>query len=222
MFRTSRFFLIFLLLLLVSACARPPAVSTVQVPPDFDRILVVGFRDMTETAGEDMSIRCPLSGKVYVAGPVAPDAGSFLTTSMMNMLGNRDRFKLMSPEQVRDIQSQLLSGEGNAIPEWNLLVRTGRNLEADAVLVGHIYRFKDRVGGKFAVDSPASVAFDVHLIRMSDGRVLWSGQFDETQQALTENLFQLGKFLERDGQWVTAEQMALAGLEQVMERFNLQ
>jgi hypothetical protein len=92
-------------------------------------------------------------------------------------------------------------------------VQVGRALGADAVLGGFIYRFRDRTGKDYGVDEVASVAFDLHLIRVRDGRIQWSGRIDETQQPLSSNILNIKKFINRGGKWVTSRQMALEGIE---------
>ena len=204
--------------MLASGCSAPePAPETLHVPQDMKKILVVSFRNVSADSGESSGIRCPLSGKVFVSGQVENSAEAVLDSHLMDILKKHPQFKFISPEQLGDIRSGL-SEESS---EREILAETGRKLGADAVLAGHIYRFKDRVGGKLSVESPASVAFDLHFLRVSDGRVLWSDHFDETQKALTDDLFKLPTFLKRDGQWITAEQMAVAGLDSVMEGFRL-
>jgi hypothetical protein len=47
---------------------------------------------------------------------------------------------------------------------------------------------------------------------------MWSGIFDETQRALSEDLFQLGTFLRRKARWITAEKMASSGLEDLLKK----
>ena len=59
----------------------------------------------------------------------------------------------------------------------------------------------------------------MELIRVSDGRTLWSRAFDETQRSLDEHLLKLGSFLKRGGGWLTAEQLASSGLKEVMASF---
>lgn len=113
--------------------------------------------------------------------------------------------------------SVLLAADKKELSERDILVEIGRALYADAVLVGHVYRFKDRVGTRYSVDSPASVAFDIHLVDVSNGSMLWVGHFDETQRSLFENLFKIGTFLRRKGTWITAEEMAVSGLEDVLQ-----
>ena len=207
----------------VAGCAdRKVAQKSVVVPPDLRKILVVAFRDMNADGGGQVNVRCPLSGKVYVSGPVDPSASPFLTNALMASLGERPGrdFKLIDARELEDIRSGFSNAEGN-VSERTLMVETGRTLEADAVLAGHIYRDIERVGGNLSVESPASVAFDLHLVRVSDGHVLWTGYFDETQKTLMEDMFDIGSFFERDGKWVTAEQMASAGLEKIMETFKI-
>jgi hypothetical protein len=215
--------LLFLFLPFLAGCERGSAgPKPIYVPPSLERILVVSFKNVAETAGKDISVRCPLSGKTFLTGGVTEGAKSILNQELRKRLQGREEFKFISPEEMSGLQSELLTENGNILPERNLLTVTGRKLGADAVLAGHIYRYQERVGGKFSVESPASVAFDLHLLRVSDGRVIWTGAFDETQKALTDDLFELSSFIERDGQWITADQMAQAGLEEILSAFRLQ
>ena len=115
--------------------------------------------------------------------------------------------------------SGLLAGSKKEWIERDLQLEIGRALNADAIFVGYIYRFRERVGGKYSVDLPASVAFDIHLIRVEDGRVLWSAHLDETQQPLSDDLFRLNLFLRRKAKWITAKEMAISGIEDMLKDF---
>jgi hypothetical protein len=90
-------------------------------------------------------------------------------------------------------------------------------LGADAVLVGHIYRFEPRRGGAYSVRQPAAVTFGLNLVRVPDGKLLWSGAYNEVQQSLTENLYLIGTFFKRGGKWLTVDELALEGLTQVLD-----
>lgn len=214
-------FLIIALLLVAGCQSRPPAPRTVAVPPGMDRFLMVSFINVAEVVGLDQGVRSPLSGQVFVTGEVDDTAEGFLTGVAMDHLQDRLSVKLISPRQARDLQSMPLALSNPDVSERELLLETGRKLSADGVFVGHIYRYRDRVGGKYSVDAPASVAFDIFLLRVSDGRILWSRFYDETQKALTDDLFQLGTFLDRDGQWVTANQMARTAMDRMMETLKI-
>jgi hypothetical protein len=78
-----------------------------------------------------------------------------------------------------------------------------------------VYRFQERKGGNYAVDKPASVGFHLHL--MEDGGVKRVFVFDEAQQSLSQNVFDIGKFLQRGGKWVTAEELSREGIKAGLE-----
>jgi hypothetical protein len=63
------------------------------------------------------------------------------------------------------------------------------------------------------------VAFSIHLVRSADGADVWFGYMDDTQQALSENLFDFKVFWRRKGRWVSADEMAEAGLTELLDRF---
>jgi hypothetical protein len=95
----------------------------------------------------------------------------------------------------------------------------GRELGLDAVVIGAVYRFEQRQGSALGVQSPASAAFDAHLIQVSDKKVLWSGRFDETQHALSENVLKIGSFVKGGAQWVTVERWVEIGVEPMLRTF---
>jgi hypothetical protein len=97
----------------------------------------------------------------------------------------------------------------------------GQRFSADAVLVGYLYRWRERVGTELAVSRPASVAFDLSLIRPEDGAILWRAKFDKTQQSLSENLLGWGTFVKGQGRWMTAEKLAEIGLEDLLGRIPI-
>jgi hypothetical protein len=183
------------------------------------KILILPFQDMAAVYGENTDVRCPICGKVFTIGTVSRGAADMLTDQLLRMLNKRNDFQLIPSGHAQGVMSDLLAGSHKEINEKELAVETGRILHADAVLVGYLYRFKKRDGTEYAVNSPASVAFDLHLIRVKDGRVLWSGHFDETQRPLSDNLFHLGAFLQRKAKWVTAKEMAVSGLENMLKTF---
>jgi TolB-like protein len=184
-----------------------------------DKILIFPFKNMAEVYGENVNIRCPICGKVFMTGEVAEDADNVLTEQLFVLLEDRKDIQLIPPSQSQGVVSGLLSEDQKKLSELDLLVETGRVLKADWVVSGNIFRFRERVGGKYSVDLPASVAFDIHLIRVSDGRLLWNDHFDETQQSLSENLFKLVPFLRRKARWITANEMAVSGLKDVLKSF---
>jgi len=86
-------------------------------------------------------------------------------------------------------------------------------LSCNAVLETTLRRYKDRVGGKYTAQEPASVAFDYRLITIPDGTVLCRGTFDEVQKSVMENLYNFKTASQRGFTWVTAEQLMEEGVE---------
>ncbi|UCF95266.1 MAG: hypothetical protein JSW39_14300 [Desulfobacterales bacterium] len=172
---------------------------------------------MFAPATENLEKRCPVCGRVFFAGEVAADAERVLTVHLQTLLRHRTDFAILTCRTDRE--GALIPPAENAWRDPQLLADTDRSCNADAVLAGYVYRFKERVGKGYAVVSPASVAFGVHLIRVKDGRSIWSGHFDETQDSLSKNLFQLYTFVKRKGKWLTAEELAISGLERMLEDF---
>lgn len=204
-------------LILWSACKADVLLSeTSQTPSDMVSISILPFKNMAAVYGENQNTRCPICGKIFITGEVAENADRMLTDHLFFLLKERKDISLVPIGQARGVWAGLLSESNRTLSERELVIKTGRALEVDAVMVGHLYRFRDRIGNQYSVDSPASVAFDIHLIRVSDGRLVWSGHFNETQRSLSENLFQLGTFLQRKARWITAQEMAISGLENII------
>jgi hypothetical protein len=138
-----------------------------------------------------------------------------MAKQLLAFLQGNTPYALIPSSAAGGIRSEIIAQDpGMSEPE--LLVEMGKKLQADAVMSGMIYRFRQRIGTGFSVDTPASVAFGIHFIRVADGRLIWTGIFDETQHSLSENLFQLGNFIRRGGGWLTAEELAAFGLQKTM------
>ena len=170
---------------------------------------------MSLVYGENVNVRSPLSGKIFLTGEVIDGAEDILTECLITRLKTRPDFHLIQTTQDQGIISGLLDDNQNPLSDRQVAIETAKALSADAVMIGHIYRFKQRIGTRYAIKSPASVAFDTYLINVKNNAVLWSGYFDDTQRSLSENLLQFGTFLKRKGSWITAEEMARSGLEEI-------
>ncbi len=209
------------MLLLLTACKTNVVVKeSSDTPFSIEKLLILPVRDMSAVYGAGESVRCPVGGSVVMTGEVAEGATEFLSDSLYSALKRKHDFELVPPGQAQGVLSNLLYGDAGTLSERALLVETGQALNADAVLAGYIYRFQERIGTSYAVKSPASVAFDIHVVSVADGRVLWSGQFNETQKSLSENLLGLETFIKRKARWVTAREMAQAGLEDILQTLS--
>jgi hypothetical protein len=190
-------------------------------PLDIHRLLVLPFQDISNVYGENVSIRCQLCGKVFTTGRVKPEATQFLTKQLNEMLNRLNNFELIPATQARGVISNLLQQSRKELPEIDLYMKTGQSLNADGVLACYIYQFRDREGADYSVALPASVAFHMDMIQVKAGQIVWSGNFKETQRSLSEDLFQLGTFIKRKGRWISAEDLAVYGLEKILKTLPL-
>ncbi|MGD8366311.1 MAG: hypothetical protein PVG78_01610 [Desulfobacterales bacterium] len=207
------------LLILLSACHSRVAVSTSTGGEAPETVLVVPFQNMAARFPGADTIRSPIGGKVFPAGEIMADAEALLTQQVIDFLHTRENYKLFSAGRSRALLSQMAMTNEDLVPDREMLVRLGTIAGADLVVAGFVYRFQERVGTAYGVNRPASVAFDLHLIQIPSGRLVWSAAVDEDQQSLSEDLFQVGKFIARKGKWITAGEMARAALDQALQTF---
>jgi hypothetical protein len=128
------------------------------------------------------------------------------------------KFRILPLERVEVVLTPSVSKEFEEKP-LPLAIQVGKELNADFILVGYLFRFEERIGSRIGAEKPASVGFDVHLLRVRDGKKVWDGKFDETQQALSENLLKIGSFFRRKASWLTAEELSSVGMDEMLKRF---
>jgi hypothetical protein len=204
---------------LFTGCASGQPLQKPSEPIQLGDVLVLPFQNLHQTCGIDISFRCPFVGAVYEINMVNEGAADFLTENLFSRLQSRKDLSLIDPQQALGARSAVLAKSTGELSEKELILETARTAGADSVIVGRIFRYRERVGTAFSVDTPASVAFDILLIRVSDGQLLWVGRFNETQKSLFENLFWLGKFINRSARWLTADELGDSGLAEVLKSF---
>ncbi len=89
-----------------------------------------------------------------------------------------------------------------------------KRLKVDAVLIGLVSVYQERVGSRWGADPSASVGFDVKVIA-ADEQVLWVGSYYERQRPMTEDL---KGFLQRRA-FVTADELAEYGVDEMLKDF---
>ena len=101
------------------------------------------------------------------------------------------------------------------IPEF--CRRTG----CDAVLTGEIKEYGERVGGEYGVENPASFGFTAKLHDGKTGNIIWEDYYYEKQIPLTENVVEVGKFIKRKGKWISAQEIANEGIDELVNKLNV-
>lgn len=92
---------------------------------------------------------------------------------------------------------------------------------ADAVVLGDVTRWEEREGEAYGSFHPAAVGFRVTLQGAPGGRTLWSGEFDERQQPLSDNVLRAGQYPGGGSRWLTAEELARWGAQEIVRAIPL-
>lgn len=164
-------------------------------------------------------VRCPLCGTIFSAEKAAGSPEAVIEERFLEYLkAGNPKLNILAGDRVAGAYRRV-SASTLKDPLLQRLRDVGNELGAEAVVVGHLYRFRERIGESFSVEQPASVAFEIHLIRVEDGALVWRGAFDRTQGSLLENLLQISAFFREGGRWVTAHELASAGLKELLTGF---
>jgi len=208
------------LLLFLSLCWSVSAwgeVKNSEIPADLKLkiIAVAPFRSSAESGNGRESARCPISGAIFRTCVIPPGSERILEDLFVKKTAVYSDVSWKISEKARSA----FSPESFTLWKVPALQKVGRDLNADAVVTGHVFCFRERVGYPLSVEKPASVAFGIYLVRTTDGAILWKGIFSRTQQSLFENLLQAGSFIKGGGKWLTSEELADLGLDEILATF---
>lgn len=160
----------------------------------------------------------PLSGSIVPAEPVSEDIVLKMSDVLFSKVAEEKNYELVPRKQAIGVYSSILASDQKVgISALKVMQALGKAFDADAVLVGYLYRWRERIGKDYGVDRPASVAFDLYLIRSFDSAIMWRSKFDKTQKSLSENILDMDTFLEGGGKWMDAETLAMIGLRKMIE-----
>lgn len=162
----------------------------------------------------DPSVKPPL-GTTPPPRSAAQDAPESLAHMIYSVMAALPNWQIISDAEVREVSQSLPASSDPA-----RLRRIGEMVYADAVIVGRVQRYRERVGDEWGAKSPASVAFVLDLVDVRRGDVIWSARFDETQKSLSENIFAIGDVGERGIRWLSAAQLAQEGVKKAVAQLH--
>jgi len=163
-------------------------------------------------------VACPICKGVIQRGEILPGSQNTLTRLLEQKMDAPGTFKVLPLEKVEEAFSQIERRQFELKP-MRSSIQLGKTLNMDFIFIGVLFRFEERIGSSIGAEKSASVGFDVHLIRLKDEKMVWTGKFDETQRPLSENLFKIGSFIRRKGSWLTAEELSSVGMDEMLKRF---
>jgi hypothetical protein len=213
LFRSGALFFI-LYSAMLCGCSVNNGTHYVPLIKGVERIAILPVdRASSKPAGERPS--CNISGGYSGVYTIPLDAAERATRILNSLLRADTRFFEVTEGHCIGFLSAALASDINR-SRLKIIQMYGKELGADAVLYCKINRYRDRVGNDYSADIPASVAFTMSLVRVSDGAVLWRYSFDETQQALTENLFSFSLYRSEGMKWLTASELMKYGLKRAV------
>jgi len=159
----------------------------------------------------------PRAVTVEVASePLAPDAQRVVTAQIYGVMAASPEWRFV-PDLVVD---QALR---DVAPDTSLTQRAlllGKAVGADGVIYGTVSRYRERRGTELGARHPASVSFRLALLSVATEKTVWQESFDQTQQALSSNLFDWWMFWRAGPHWFSAEELTHLGVEKLLDNLR--
>jgi hypothetical protein len=200
--RAGRTAAMLLAVLLSSGCGYLdflPFVGGDQEKPPIDLIAVLPVRELPDSAAD---------GERPV---LETHAGRAVTAQVYRYLAEQTRLRFVPDLAVADVAAR--APREPLAAARALAKATG----ADAVIFGTVYRFRERVGTKYAASQPANVSFDLAFYVAESDEVTWQESFDKTQESLSSNLFNWWMFWRAGPYWFTARELAGLGVDRLLD-----
>jgi len=146
--------------------------------------------------------------------PLAPGGADAITAELYSQASLAGGWQVIPNDDVAQAM-QKLPPTTPANLDQNALA-LGRLVSADGVLYGQVERYKERVGIDYSAAEPASVTFSLKFVDLKSKQIVWTAKFAKSQKALSQNLFNLANFVQQQGRWVRAHEIALEGVQQAV------
>ena len=205
-----------LFLLLIPACSFGPSNLQSKHSSDLEARNIKRIAVLSPAAMVKSQTKIPFTtASAADARAAERDPAELLSKLVYSAMASFSNWQIVSESEVREV--------GETVPDSNDAARLktiGELVYADAVVVGRIQRFRERVGAEWGIKSPASVAFVLELVDVKRGDIVWSARFDETQQSPAENILVLGDIGQRGVKWLSAEQLAENGVRKAVAQLH--
>jgi len=193
--------------------------STLQ----FKRIAVMPFL-VGKLESPEEPVEKPLSQPLKElnidAAKLAEGAEQIMTRLVNDVLQIRFEGQMVLMEEAAAVYADVIRDQTLDTPR-KLAKKFGENLQADLVVVGTVWRFREKGTFQEMPDSPASVAFSVYLMDVAGGKRLWRNTFDGTQKTLSEDVLGGLKQIKMGLRWLSVNELARYGVRNVFLKFPL-
>ncbi|MEE4135356.1 MAG: hypothetical protein V2I32_04705 [Desulforhopalus sp.] len=187
------------LVFFLSSCALPPGGKQVALP--LEPINCIAVLPAITLVNQDDSVE-------YRQAKSLERGAAFVSQILQAELTGHPKVLLVGESQLDKLVPEVAGGLSGMVSS------IGEKLNCEAVLVTTVHRFEQRQGSEYAVDAPASAEVDLVLWHTAKKTVLWSADFQETQESLLSNLFSYNKMFSRGFKWLTVEQLVEEGVKE--------
>ena len=212
--KCKKYFILFCFILLLSGCATNKKVYTEFSEKQIGqcKIAFLGLMSaMPEGEGSDL-FQNPLLNTMISVEPVSQDISDQLSDKLYSLIEESRDYGMVN------MKGNQTSGQNGYNPfSINAIKSIVKEISADFVITGYVYRMHEREGGKYSAANPASAAFDIYIIDINKGTISWRGRYDKTQKPLSENLLDFKSFLKFKGKWTDVYSLAEAGLKELVD-----
>ena len=200
------------LLFAVSGCARPT-----QPPLPKGNVSVgVAYFSQPRTSAE------MLAGFIGEEVPVVDEeVFAELDVIFRQTLRNKSDKHFVPADKAFDCSQKIIRGSNEyraALRRW---AAVGRCMNVDALVVPQVYEWRQREGSGAGVVRPARIVLAFFTIDTRSETLIARSHFEETQQALTDNLLNTRQFFKRGARWVTAEELSVEAMERAIKELGL-
>jgi len=193
-----------------------------QIEIFFKRLAVapvfVGHRipKLDETLDDTLS--CKISDICVDDPAINPGAGAMMTRLVNSTLSNRFGQNVVPQAEVQSAYAGLRLDDTRDTPR-TLIQRLGKALSADLIVVGTLWRYRDKGAIEGFPEKPASVAFALYLVDPETGHRIWRGIFDETQEYALKDMSKFTDRIKMGLKWLSADELARFGVKQALSGF---
>ncbi len=155
---------------------------------------------------------------------LTPELLADLDEILRGLLADEPGRIILGPNATRQCQEVILArtkAEGKEVSGLRYWLEVGRCVPADYLLVPQILEWRERDGGEWGVNEPASVVLELTLLDVGNQRVVHRYHFEESQRSLSEDLLQARKFFHRGGKWLTTQELLRDGLREGLREMGL-
>lgn len=188
----------------------------------FKRIAVapflVGHRQPHMDESLDDTLSCPID-EICVEDPsIQSNAGPMLMRMVHAALKRRFDQHVVPLDQVQTAYSGIRLDGAKDSPR-TMALQMGDSLSADLMVVGTVWRYRDRGALAGFPDKPASVAFALYVVESKTGRQIWRGVFDMAQEIALRDMAKFTQRIKMGLKWLSADELARHGVKEVFRPF---